>query len=205
MTEDVLLLWTSVTGDAIKTWLAGTHAFQDQAAKMLQTTSLASSRMTASINSKKNQLLLPSLTPNSASRRNAPTNGLPAKKTPNAFPLFRTAKRNVEQRHPVGLSASPLRAAKPQSMLQNVLTAITASVSFQDLRHVFINHAKSITTLASLTKLADTRWLNAELLRDFTTSTWNAYLLRLRKTDSWANGSPALASTSAFDHHPTIT
>jgi hypothetical protein len=73
------------------------------------------------------------------------------------------------------------------------------------LRHVFINHAKSIMTLVFLTKLADTRWLNAELLRDFTTSTWNAYLLRLRKTDSWANGSPALASTSAFDHHPTIT
>jgi hypothetical protein len=81
--------------------------------------------------SKRFRLLLPSLTPNSASRRNAPTNGLPAKKTPNAFPLFRTAKRNVEQSNPVGLFVFLERAAKPQSMLQNVLTAITASVLLQ--------------------------------------------------------------------------
>jgi hypothetical protein len=63
----------------------------------------------------------------------------------------------VEQANLAGLSVSLEKAAKPQSMLQNVLTAITASVSFQDLRHVFINHAKSIMTLVFLTKLADTR------------------------------------------------
>jgi hypothetical protein len=81
--------------------------------------------------SKRFRLPLPLLTPNSASRRNAPTNGLPAKKTPNASPLFRTAKRSVEQANLAGLSVSLEKAAKPQSMLQNVLTAITASVLLQ--------------------------------------------------------------------------
>ena len=96
-------------------------------------------------------LLLLSLIPNNASRRNAPTNGLPAKKTPNASPLSKTARRNAEPVNHAGLFASPPRAVKPQSMSQSALMPTSASVLSQDLRPAFINHAKPITTHAFLT------------------------------------------------------
>jgi hypothetical protein len=125
-------------------------ASTDQETKMLKIISPASSRMIASTNLK-NQLPLPSLTPNNALRRNAPTNGLPAKRTPNASPLFRTAKRSVEPVNHAGLSASHPRAAKQQSIPLSALMPINALVLFQDSRPAFINHANPTTTHAFLT------------------------------------------------------
>ena len=101
----------------------------DQETKMLKIISPASSRMIASTNLK-NQLLLPSLTPNNALRRNVPPNGLLAKRTPNASPLFRTAKRSVELKLHAGLSASHPRAAKQQSMSPSAPMPINALAKF---------------------------------------------------------------------------
>jgi hypothetical protein len=78
----------------------------------------------------KNQLPLPSLTPNNALRRNAPPNGLPAKRIPNVSPLFRTVKRSVEPVNHAGLSASHPRAAKQQSIPLSALMPINALAKF---------------------------------------------------------------------------
>jgi hypothetical protein len=104
-------------------------ASTDQETKMLKIISPASSRMIASTNLK-NQLPLPSLTPNNALRRNAPLNGLPAKRIPNVSPLFRTVKRSVEPVNHAGLSASHPRAAKQQSIPLSALMPINALANF---------------------------------------------------------------------------
>jgi hypothetical protein len=63
---------------------------------------------------------------NSAFKKNAPTNGLLAKKTLNASQLFKTAKRNAGLSNHAGNFASQLREVKLPLMLLNVLLPTTA-------------------------------------------------------------------------------
>ena len=106
----------------------GLFVYQEKEAKpqsTLPNALLPTDAMASQLN--KFPLLSLSVIPNNASKRNAPINGLPAKKTPNAFPLSKIARRNVEPVNPAGLFASPQRAAKPQSMSLSALMPINAS------------------------------------------------------------------------------
>ena len=62
---------------------------------------------------------------NSALKRSVPINGLLAKKIQNASLLSKIVRRNAELSNHVGLSVSPQRGAKLQSMLLNAHKQIT--------------------------------------------------------------------------------
>jgi len=64
---------------------------------------------------------------NNASKRNALTNGLPAKKILNANQLLMIATRNADLKHPAGNSVFQEKVVKPLLMLQNVPKQIIAS------------------------------------------------------------------------------
>jgi len=61
-----------------------------------------------------------------ASKRNALTNGLLARKTLNAFLPFKTAKRSVEPRPLAGVYALPPTEVRLPSMLLNALKLMDA-------------------------------------------------------------------------------
>jgi hypothetical protein len=63
---------------------------------------------------------------NSAFKKNAPTNGLLAKKTLNASQLFKTVKKNVELSNRAGNSVFQPREVKLPLMLLSALLPITA-------------------------------------------------------------------------------
>jgi hypothetical protein len=58
--------------------------------------------------------------------KNAQMNGMHAKKTPNAFPPFKTAKRNVEERIHVGRGALLNTPTLQQLMPSNVVKQMVA-------------------------------------------------------------------------------
>ena len=79
--------------------------------------------------STQSQLPLLSKILSNVSKRNAPPNGLPAKKMPSALQLSMTATRSAETKPHAGLSVLPPREAKPPLTLPNALKPMTVNTN----------------------------------------------------------------------------
>jgi hypothetical protein len=94
--------------------LAGASALLKKATAPPLTSPSVQARTDVSVsNHQLRLLLLPPLTLSNASRRNAPTSGLPAKKIPNASQLLRTARKNARPQPLAGASALLKKATAP--------------------------------------------------------------------------------------------
>jgi hypothetical protein len=117
------------------------------------------------------------MTHNNAFKKNAPTNGLLAKKTLNASQPFKTVKRNAELSNRAGNSVFPLKEVKLPLMLPNALLLITAfnlKYSLMHLKHACPKHAQILSQNVLLIKIAEPTLEFVETLKKFGTSLSNA-------------------------------